>query len=75
MKSLVHSLRRVFKWLNSQVLGDKNYIPALPKKRCVKGNVLAALLDDVVCLGVLHETDVLPYSIRRFIFLSQSPYA
>ena len=36
------------------LLGHKNYIPSLPKKRSVKGNVLAALLDDEVCFGVLN---------------------
>jgi predicted transposase YbfD/YdcC len=34
-------------------LGHKNFIPTLPRKRSVKGNVLAALLDDDVCFGVL----------------------
>jgi len=34
-------------------LGHKNYIHSLPKKRSVKGNVLAALLDDEVCYDVL----------------------
>ncbi|GHU56097.1 hypothetical protein AGMMS49975_18870 [Clostridia bacterium] len=35
------------------LLGHRRYVASLPKKPSVKGNVLAALLDDSVLLGVL----------------------